>query len=474
MRAEALSVSCASAGNCSAVGYFGDAGVPIAFVADEKGGTWGPAQVIPGMGGHSSQAGSVSCPSAGNCTADGYAVSSTVDPFTVTQTNGTWGLAFTVAGMPELNLGQNAGATSISCASPGSCAASGGYTDANGDHPSWIDSVNSKGFWNDAQSEPGTSGGGLVEVGAPPQITVSCGAPGNCAAAGWTDTTPTRARKSFVLDEVNFTWGAPHDVPGLAALTGTSGSSRLTALSCKSAGNCTVTGQFSDSIRGSRAFVASEVNGTWGNATEVPGITALNGGSNTATASAVSCASAGNCAAGGVYFDSTPASHAFVVSQANGTWGNAQQLTGTGTSPQLRSVSCATPGNCAIGGFGTDASGHVQAFVADLSATTAAPVQTPTATDLALSAATVTFGHEQAEKISATVTAPAGGTPGGKVTITADRAAVCVITLQSGTGSCTLAAKKLRPGSHAMAASYHGGKGYARSASAPATLTVKR
>ena len=129
---------------------------------------------------------------------------------------------------------------------------------------------------------------------------------------------PTRARKAFVLDEVNFTWATPHDVPGLAALTGTSGFSRLTALSCKSAGNCTVTGQFSDTLRGTRAFVASEVNGTWGNAIEVPGITALSGG-GTATASAVSCASAGNCAAGGQYFDSTPAEHAFVVTEANGT-----------------------------------------------------------------------------------------------------------------------------------------------------------
>ena len=137
-------------------------------------------------------------------------------------------------------------------------------------------------------------------------------------------------------------------------------------------------------------------------------------------------------------------------------------------------MSCATPGNCAFGGSGTDASWHVQAFVADLSATPAAPVQTPTATDLALSAATVTFGQEQAGQISVTVTAPADGTPGGKVTITADKTAVCVITLHSGTGSCTLTAKKLRPGSYALTASYHGGRGYAKSASAPATLTVKR
>ena len=70
----------------------------------------------------------MSCASAGNCTADGYAVSSTVDPFIVSETNGTWGLANTVAGMPNLNVGQNAGATSVSCASAGSCAAGGLYS----------------------------------------------------------------------------------------------------------------------------------------------------------------------------------------------------------------------------------------------------------------------------------------------------------------------------------------------------------
>jgi hypothetical protein len=477
MKAEILSVSCATPGNCAAVGYSGAPGLPVAFVASETNGTWGPELVIPGLGGHTSEAGSVSCPAAGGCAADGFSFNGgIVEPFIVEQTNGTWGLANSVAGIPELNLGKNAGATSISCAAPGSCSASGTYTDANGDVPSWVDSVNSKGFWNNAQPEPGTDGAGLVEVGAPPQITVACGAVGSCAAAGWTDTTPTRARKAFLVDEVNFTWGASHDVPGLAALTGTGGFSRLTAVSCKSGGNCTVTGEFSTSLRGTKAFAASEVNGTWANAIEIPGITALGGGTDAATARVVSCATPGNCAAGGVYDDSnpTPAEHVFVAVQAGGAWGNAQQLTGTGTRPTLSSASCATPGNCAFGGFGTDASGHVQGFVADLSAAAGAgaPGQVQTTTSLALSAPTVTFGQEQAGRISVKVTASAG-TPRGMVTVRANKAIVCLIILGSGTGSCRLAPKGLRPGRYTLTASFFG-LGFAGSASAPATLTVTR
>src|SRR6266705_1580386 len=54
-KAEALSVSCASTGNCSAVGYINPAGVVAAFTADEKGGTWGRAVLIPGISGQESE-----------------------------------------------------------------------------------------------------------------------------------------------------------------------------------------------------------------------------------------------------------------------------------------------------------------------------------------------------------------------------------------------------------------------------------
>jgi hypothetical protein len=57
-------------------------------------------------------------------------------------------------------------------------------------------------------------------------------------------------------------------------------------------------GIYSDSFGGGQAFVISEVNGTWGTAEEVPGTAALNQG-GFAYVGSVSCASPGNCAAGG-------------------------------------------------------------------------------------------------------------------------------------------------------------------------------
>ena len=99
---------------------------------------------------------------------------------------------------------------------------------------------------------------------------------------------------------------------------------------------------------------------------------------------------------------------------------------------------------------------------------------TVTATSLALSAAKIRFGHEQAERLSVKVTGRAGGTPGGKVAVRTGSATVCVITLNGGKGTCKLAAKSLKPGSHQLTASYAGSGTYAGSVSAKKTLTVTK
>ena len=61
-------------------------------------------------------------------------------------------------------------------------------------------------------------------------------------------------------------------------------------------------------------FVVSQVNGRWSKGKEVPGTATLNTRGNAAINS-VSCASAGNCSAGGDYTDSSRHFQAFVVSQ---------------------------------------------------------------------------------------------------------------------------------------------------------------
>jgi hypothetical protein len=93
-------------------------------------------------------------------------------------------------------------------------------------------------------------------------------------------------------------------------------------------------------------------------------------------------------------------------------------------------------------------------------------------TSLTRSAATVTYGHEQAERISVRVTPQYAGTPPGTVTVKAGAAVVCVIALAAGAGSCTLPAAKLAAGSYQLTASYAGSAAFAASTSAKLALTV--
>jgi hypothetical protein len=93
-------------------------------------------------------------------------------------------------------------------------------------------------------------------------------------------------------------------------------------------------------------------------------------------------------------------------------------------------------------------------------------------TSVMMSASRVTYGHEQSERIAVRVAPQYSGTPAGRVTVRAGSAVVCVITLASGAGACTLTAKKLAPGSYHVGASYPGSATFAASASASRTLVV--
>ena len=279
-------------------------------------GTWGKAEEVPGTArinvfGGTGEVNSVSCASAGNCTAGGLYTDSSGDGqvFVVSQVNGTWGKAEKVPSIAALNTGGGAGVTSVSCGSAGNCSAVGFYNDSSGE--------------SGVRGQPGRHG----------------------------------------------PWGKAEEIPGTAALD-TGGDARVTSVSCGSAGNCTAGGDYSGSRHG-RAFVVSQVHGIWRKAEKVPGTAALNTGGS-AGVSSVSCASAGNCSAGGFYADSSGHQQVFVVSQVNGTWRKAEEVPGTaalnkGNRADLSSVSCGSAGNCSAGGSYTDRdrghAGRVQAFV---------------------------------------------------------------------------------------------------------------
>jgi hypothetical protein len=358
------SVSCASAGNCAAGGYYaGSDGIGgQAFVVSQVNGHWGTATEVPGTAAlnadGAAQVNSVSCASAGNCSAVGtYHVSGHQQVFAASEVNGTWGTAIQVPGTAALEAGGEASISSVSCSSAGNCSAGGDYSDGStGGHAFVVSQVN--GHWGTAIQVPGTA---ALSAGRGAVIySVSCASAGNCSAGGaytvghFGDSAFVQA---FVVSQVSGHWGTAIEVPGTKSLN-SGREAAVYSVSCASPGNCSAGGTYSDGGNVMdplfQGFVVSQVNGHWGTAIEVPGTAALNVGRQAAVIS-VSCGSAGNCSAGGAYSGGANNSQAFVVSQVNGTWGTAIEVPGTdalNTHEQagIESVSCASPRNCSAGG----------------------------------------------------------------------------------------------------------------------------
>jgi hypothetical protein len=367
-------MSCPSADNCDAGGYYTDStGAQQVFLVSEVHGTWGKAKEIPGTAalnaGGSADVGSVSCATAGNCSAGGnYKDSSQrYQAFVINQVNGIWGTAEEVPGTAALNQGGSAEVISVSCATKGNCSGGGYYSDSSRAQQAFVVSE-VHGTWDKAREVPATAAlnaGGIAGV-----QSVSCASAGNCSAGGYYSDS-AGGQQAFVATQTGGTWGTAKEVPGTATLN-QGGFAQVNSVSCASAGNCSAGGLYNNS--GQQSFVASQVNGTWGKAREVPGTAALNQGAQFAGTSSVSCTAAGTCSAGGLYTDSSGHLQAFVVSQVNGTWGKAREVPGTAALNQVgpdagtnsggtSSVSCTSAGNCSAGGDYTDGSAHFQVFV---------------------------------------------------------------------------------------------------------------
>jgi hypothetical protein len=315
--------------------------------------------------------GSVSCASPGDCTAVGtYATPPGYyhsEVFVVSQVHGTWRKAAELPGLAALDEGRDGQSGSVSCPSPGNCGTGGSYHNAAGrDEPFVANQV--RGTWGKAMKVPGMAGLHAVSGWSG---RVSCPSRGNCVAAGDYNTSIHQLRQqAFVVSQVHGVWGKALAVPGLAALN-TGYIAVVDSISCPSPGNCTADGSYSNGKSSVQPFVVSEVNGTWGQAEQVPGIATLS--PNDATPGELSCASPGNCTTIGSYIEDDGTNIPFVISQVNGTWGTAAQITGMTALNKFGagygySVSCTSPGNCVAGGSegldnGFDVGGGGQPFI---------------------------------------------------------------------------------------------------------------
>ena len=348
------SVSCASPGNCSAVGDYVDRSkVGHGLLLTETSGRWaaGVKAQLPANADPASSLGlsihSVSCSSPGNCSAAGYYTddSGNIQGLLLTETAGVWG-AGVEAAMPAdaMTTGQLVFLNSVSCPSDGDCTAVGEYN-INGNSPGVL-LTETAGTWSTGEEAVTPGGAPVLEV-----KSVSCPSSGNCTAVGeYID--DSGILQGLMLTETAGVWGTGVEsiLPANASATE---DVYLNSVSCASPGNCSAVGHYNDHGEYGDGLLLTEQAGVWEPGIEAPAPNAAPYGVELA---AVSCASAGNCAAVGT----------LVLNETAGVWSNGSDAALFG---ELRSVSCAAPGSCSAAGddlLVTEAAGRWKATIPPL------------------------------------------------------------------------------------------------------------
>jgi hypothetical protein len=257
-------VACPSAGNCSAVGSYIDTNnVTRGLLLNERGGSWqsGIALALPGDANAFAGASlsELSCASAGNCTALGTYTSNTggVEGLTTVESHGAWTRG---VGM-KMPAGAAAnphvffyGFSGLSCPSIGDCSAGGQYLDSSDLYQGFfINEVN--GAWQAASalalpagSRAAGRNGGVVAV--------SCRSAGSCSAgAAYLDGTGNY--QALVVNEVATVWrtGKRIALPNGATTVGVDGG--VYGLVCSTSTSCTATGSYQSSSTNYQGFTVA-------------------------------------------------------------------------------------------------------------------------------------------------------------------------------------------------------------------------
>jgi hypothetical protein len=456
------SVSCSAAGSCSAVGfYFGQDGDRQGLLSTESGGLWTPGTEVTPPGDADANplvdVDAVSCASAGNCTAVGTYTDSSghAQGLLLTESGGVWS-AGTRAALPSGAASNPAAALdAVSCASPGNCTAVGSYRDSAGYQQGLLLTESGVTSWT-SQEAPvpagvaanpdvvlnsvscgsaadctavgsytdGTEGQGLLltqsgsswstaEASLPTGGTaatvssVSCAAAGECTAVG--SYTAGSNTQGLLLTQSSGSWGTGAEASLPSGATG----ANLASVSCVSSGECAAVGVYTDSAGNGQGLLLSKAGGTWGTGEEAGLPAGASSSNQDADADSVSCSSAGNCSAVGTYFDDADQQQGFLLTEAGGSWSAAAQLTivsGASSNPDvsLDSVSCAAAGNCGAGGTYIDSANKFQGLLVREAANPALTVSAPSGdvAGTAIPASSLSSGLSS------------GATPSGQVTFT--------------------------------------------------------
>ncbi len=316
----------------------------------------------------------VSCSSPGFCTAGGSFDNSDDErlPFTVTSTDGVWADIKPVEFAPGTTTGEDGYVNSVSCTGDGNCTAVGAVTTVPGDEYQAFTMTSTNGIWGLAQLF-------TIESGTEPDLEyLECTSAGNCTAIGRFKPS-TGGREGFMMTSSNGTWSPATSLVFEADVNNSTPATEFSDLFCTSAGNCTAVGKFKNADGLEQPFTVASTNGTWGQAQLVqfdPNVTQFSPQSSRLRS--VSCAAAGNCTAVGRFKNAGGEFEAFTVASSTaeiattstgGTWGQAQQVqfdpAVTQSDPRrssLNYVSCTSDGYCVAAGGFRNAGGGSETF----------------------------------------------------------------------------------------------------------------
>ena len=353
--AAVSAVSCPMVGECSAVGtYEAQGGEPLGMLLTQLGGVWVSSTAAKLPGGAASYPNvsfaSISCPTAGNCTAVGNYVDDHYDQqgLMFNQRSGGWragvrtSLPAGAAGNPQVAL------QSISCATPGNCTAVGSYVNAAGDTSALL--VSQKDWsWDSGQTVPLPAGASAAPSSA--LDSVSCRRAGDCTAVGWY-TDQSGAIQGLLLTQA----GGSLRASEAALPAGAAGEPNvsLSSVSCASPGDCTAVGDYTDSSGNQLGLLLTQSSGGWGAGAQ-PQLPANALATQSTTLNSVTCTGSGYCTAVGEYVDDTKSVQGLLLTQSGGGWtpGTEAVLPANANGNQdtsLYSVSCWAYETCVVAG----------------------------------------------------------------------------------------------------------------------------
>jgi hypothetical protein len=246
--------------------------------------------------------------------------------------------------------------TSLSCPRAGDCVAAGLYSsNRNATIGAPVVATEVSGKWEEGLKPLMPSN--AAEDQTAQFDSISCSTLGDCVAVGtYAANSMIRTLVPFAVTEDRGKWSRGAAIPLPANFDARGGVSVVSSVSCVGINVCAVVGQYPVSGGGARAFIDSEVSGSWSTSEAPMPSNAQSFDGGLSSLQAIVCREPGYCDAAGWYLDSRTDRSPLVLSEIAGNWSQkvAVDIPSNGESQGqdngLDAISCPTPSTCVVGG----------------------------------------------------------------------------------------------------------------------------